>query len=160
MRMRGSSSYGERACRPADGYTIPTAPAPGFPQAPDADSIERLPCFGSVVPGGRPFSLCPSKHRQLGREGALVSGSRFSARHVGGELRISLQDPRWPQSKQYRHHHEVARAERTVDPFAVSEACGKLVQPVAEAFLHKGQPCLIPGGIALQDLRRAEVQDR
>ena len=37
----------------------------------------------------------------------------------------------------HRHHHQVARAERAIEPVGTPEATGKLAQPVADAILDQ-----------------------
>jgi hypothetical protein len=42
---------------------------------------------------------------------------------------------RWLQPEQHGHHHQVARAERTIEPVSTPEATGKFTQPVTHAIL-------------------------
>ena len=50
------------------------------------------------------------------------------------------------------HHHEVARAERVIEPVGVAKATGKFAQPVADAILDERQALLGPRLVALTQL--------
>src|SRR5215212_10287292 len=93
--------------------------------------------------------------RQLSVEGTLVGGPRFAAGYIGGEVRIFVQHTRRFQPEQHRHHHQVARAERAIEPVGIAKATGKLDQPVTDAILDErhasyplGAPLCRPHGIA------------
>src|SRR3954454_5344217 len=101
-------------------------------------------------PGGPPSaSRWPAGvNRQLSVESPLVGGPRFAAGDIGGKVRIFVQDARWFQSEQHRHHQQVARAEPIIEPVGTAKASGKLLQPVADAILDQRQALLGPGLIA------------
>ncbi len=50
------------------------------------------------------------------------------------------------------HHHQVARAERAIEPVGIAKATGKFAQPVTDAILDERQALLGPGLVALQEL--------
>jgi len=61
---------------------------------------------------------------------------------------LRVEGPLIPE--QHRHHHPVARAERTIEPVSIAQATGKLVRPVADAILDQRQALVIPGLVAFQ----------
>jgi len=75
----------------------------------------------SLQPGGLAGVLC-----QLRRERPLVGGARLAAGDIGRQRRKISQDAGRSQPQQHRHHHQVARAEGTVEPVGVAEASRKL----------------------------------
>src|SRR5947207_6278982 len=87
--------------------------------------------------------------RQLSVEGALVGGPRFAAGHIGGEVRTFVQQTRRPQPEQHRHHHQVTRAERAIEPGGIAKATGKLVQPATDAILDQRHALRGPGLVPL-----------
>ena len=105
-------------------------------------AIERANLeWGCVARGrcrGRPVSDPPrtgGEDRQLGGEGALEGGPRLAAGDIGGRGSDIPPAGPIPQPAQHRHHHQVARAERAVEPVGIAEPAGKLAQPVADAVL-------------------------
>ena len=109
---------------------------------------------GSSEPRAGPSSAgrwLASENRQLSVESTLVGGPRFAAGDIGGEVRIFVQHTRCFQPEQHRHHHQVARAERTIEPVGIAKATGKFAQPVTDAILDDRQALLVPGLVALQE---------
>jgi hypothetical protein len=96
----------------------------------------------------------------LSGESPLVGGPRFAAGDIGGEVRVFVQQARCSQSEQHAYHHEVARAERTIEPFGIAEADGKVAQPVTDAIQDERQALLGPGLVALLKLGGLEIEDR
>jgi hypothetical protein len=85
----------------------------------------------------QPFGALPVKTANVIVESTLVGGPRFAAGDVGGEVRIFVQHSRCFQPEQHRHHHQVARAERTIEPVGIAKAIGKFVQPITDAILDE-----------------------
>ena len=75
------------------------------------------------------------KNGKLSIERPLVSGPRFGASDIAAEIRIAIQQAGTFQPLQHMHHHQVAGAERTIEPVSITEAIGQLLQPVANATL-------------------------
>src|SRR5688572_31884710 len=71
---------------------------------------------------------------QLSGEGPPVGGPRFAAGDIGGQVRIFVQNARRFQPEQHRHHHQVARVERAIEPVGIAQATRKLFQPDANAL--------------------------
>src|SRR3954451_5741500 len=99
-------------------------------------------------------------YRQLSVESPLVGGPRFAAGDIGGKVRIFVQDARWFQSEQHRHHQQVARAEPIIEPVGTAEASGKLLQPLVDAILDQRQALLGPGPVTLENPGGYEFKDR
>ena len=99
-------------------------------------------------------------HRQLRGESALVSGARFAARDVGGQVRELIKQARRLQPLQHVHHHQVAGAERPVEPVGLAEASGELLQRTALAIRDLRQTLLGPGLVVFQQLGVCEFEDR
>src|SRR3546814_12079154 len=79
----------------------------------------------------RPSTLFPCTHlfrslaavnHQLGVKSPPVSGPRFAASEISSEVRIFIQNTRRSQPEQHRHHHQIARAERAIEPVGVTQA--------------------------------------
>ena len=96
--------------------------------------------------------------RQLGGESPLVRGPRFAARDVGGQCRELVQEARRSQPEQHRHHHQVARAERPIEPVGIAQAGRELGQPIANAVLDQRQARFGPGLVALRESWRSRVR--
>jgi hypothetical protein len=58
---------------------------------------------------------------------------------------------------QHRHHHQVARAERTIEPVGIAQATGKLRQPVADAILDQGQALMPQNGLVVSKKNHSQV---
>src|SRR3984885_8815506 len=84
----------------------------------------------------------------------------FSAGDIRGEIRIFVQHTRCFQPEQHRHHHQVARAECTIEPVGIAKATGKFAQPVTDAVLDERQALLVPGLVALQEPGGLQIKDR
>ena len=100
------------------------------------------------------------ENRQLSVESTPVGRPRFAAGDIGGEVRIFVQHTRCFQPEQHRHHHQVARAERTIEPVCIAKATGKFAQPVTDALLDERQALLVPGLVALQEPGGFAIKDR
>ena len=96
-----------------------------------------------------PGCLCPlsarltvNENRQLSRESTLEGGARFAAGDIGGEVRIFVQYSRWLGPEQHTHHHEVACAERAIEPVGIAKTAGKLAKRFACAIVEQSE--LVP----------------
>src|SRR5882757_10878494 len=98
--------------------------------------------------------------RQLSSESPLVGGPRFAAGDIGGEVWIFVQHARWFQPEQDRHHHQVTRAERTIEPVGAAKVSGELVEPVADPIPDQRQALPGPGLVALKNPGGYEFKDR
>jgi hypothetical protein len=65
--------------------------------------------------------------RQLSVEGSLVGGPRFAAGAIRGKVWKFVQNARSSEPEQHRYHHQVASAERSIEPLSITQANGKLV---------------------------------
>ena len=72
----------------------------------------------------------------MSAESPLVGGSRFAASDVGAQIRIFVENARRFEPEQHRHHHQVARAKRAIEPVGIVQATRKLTKPIADAVLH------------------------
>src|SRR4051812_24371256 len=102
----------------------------------------------------------PGVDRPLGRERPLVRGPCFAAGHIVRQVGELVQEARGSQPEQHRHHHEVARAERPIEPVGVVQAGGELVEPTADAVLDQRQALLRPGAGAPPGLYGHELGGR
>src|SRR5690606_1375755 len=66
--------------------------------------------------------------RQLSFERALEGRPRLAARDIGCEVWMLAEQVRSAQPAKHRHHQEVARAERALEPLAIAQAAGELAQ--------------------------------
>src|SRR4029434_9059603 len=82
------------------------------------------------------------------------------APHARSRDLVFSQNARRFQPEQYRHHQQVARAERTIEPVGIAQASGKLFQPGADTTLDQRQALLAPGLVALQKPGGCELEDR
>jgi hypothetical protein len=83
-----------------------------------------------------------SENRQLSVESTLEGGPRFAAGDIGGEVPIFVQHTRCFQPEQHRDHHQVARAECTIEPVGIAKATREFAQPVTDAILDDtGRRC-------------------
>src|SRR3954454_22599316 len=94
---------------------------------------DGLPSAGLWIPG---------VDRQLGGEGPFVRGPRFAAGNVGGQFRELVQKARRSQPEQHRHHHQIARAERPIEPVGITQASRELDQSIANTVLDQRQALL------------------
>ena len=60
----------------------------------------------------------------------------------------------------HRHHHQVARAERAIEPAGTPKAAGKLAQPVTDAIRNQRHALRGPGLVALKEPGGFEFKDR
>src|SRR5690606_4604919 len=118
--------------------------------------------YGRSVPGNWSFqeitrSMAASAggrrciDRQLRCEGALVGGACLTAGEIGGKIWVVLQHPRRPQPEQHRYHHQVAGAERAIEPVGIAETLGKVAQPGPDAPLDERTPLFVPGFARLEE---------
>src|SRR3954466_3853545 len=108
---------------------------------------------------GKPWWLA-RVNCQLSLERALVGGPRFSAGDIGAQVRVFVQNARRSQPEQHRHHHQVPRAERPIEPVGITKATGQLAEPVTDAILDEWQALRGPGLVGLEDFGGYEVEDR
>src|SRR6185369_12220232 len=81
--------------------------------------------------------------RQLCRESSLVGGPRFATGHISCERWKFIEQARWSRPEQNRHHHQVTRTERAIEPLGIAEASGELAQSITDAILDRGNA--LPG---------------
>src|SRR5262245_23042363 len=84
-------------------------------------------------------------NRQLGGESPFVGRPRFTAGEISGQVWVFVENARRFDPEQHRHHHQIARTERTIEPVGIAEAGRKLFQPVANAILDQRQALRMPG---------------
>ena len=98
--------------------------------------------------------------RQLRGESPLVGGPRFAARDIGGEVGIFVEQARRPQPQQHRHHHQVAGAERAVQPVGVAQARGSCPSRSRMRSSTSGRRSAAQGLSPSRSLAVVQLQDR
>jgi tetratricopeptide (TPR) repeat protein len=100
-----------------------------------------------------------ARYRSLGSESSLVRGSRFATGNVGGQFGKLVQKARRSEPEQHRHHHQIARAERPIEPVGVAQAGRKLDESIANAVFDQRQALFGPRLVALRELGGCEFAD-
>src|SRR5690606_8735691 len=93
-------------------------------------------------------------------EGSPEGRTRLSTDDIGHKVRILLQHTRSLQPAQHRHHQKITRAEGAIEPVAMAKATGKVAQPFPDSVVEDTQTLLVPGLVALEDLREIALEDR
>src|SRR5215217_3938177 len=124
--------------------------------------------FTSTSTGWTPGGRLATELRQpacglpalIARWAANARGPRFAARNIVSQFRELVQKARGSQPEQHRHHHEVARAERSFEPVGIAQAGRKLDQSLADAVFDQRQALFGPGLVALREPGGHEFEDR
>lgn len=90
----------------------------------------------------------------------LIRRPPLAACNVSGEKRKFVQKPGRPEPQQCVHHHQVARAERSVEPLGIAEPTGKIAQACADAIPDQRHAFGRPRLVAFLKLGGHEFQDR
>jgi hypothetical protein len=117
------------------------------------DAIETAPVCAAPL---RRKSF-PAFCRDNGSRQSSVSGRR---RQNSGRVDGVVQYTRSFQPEEHRHHHQVARAERAIQPVGSGKATGKLAQPVTDAIHDERHALRGPGLVALKEPGGSEFKDR
>jgi len=95
-----------------------------------------------------------------GQLGPLVRRPRLSAEDVGSEVWILIEQAGRPQPEQRVHHHEVAGAERPIEPLGTPQPIGKLAEPGADAIPDQSHALRRPAPVVFLKLRSLQIEDR
>lgn len=98
--------------------------------------------------------------RPLGGESPFVCGPRFAAGNIGSQFRKLVEKARRSKPEQHRRHHEVARAERPIEPVGIAQAGRELDQSIANAVFDQRQALFGPWLVALREPGGHEFEDR
>src|SRR5882672_6463510 len=83
--------------------------------------------------------------RPLGGERSFVCGPRLATGNIVSQFRKLVQKARSSKPEQHRHHHEVACAERSIEPVGNAHAGRKLDQSIANTVFDQRQALFGPG---------------
>jgi hypothetical protein len=90
----------------------------------------------------------------------LIARPPLAASDIGGEVGIFVEDTRHLDPLQHFHHHQVAGAERAVEPVGIAETCGKLAEPATDTVLDQRQAIRGPGLVAFPKFGGLDFEDR
>jgi RNA polymerase sigma-70 factor, ECF subfamily len=93
-------------------------------------------------------------------EGPPEGRPRFAAGDIGAEVWMVVEQARSVQPAQHRHHHQVAGAERPVEPVGTPEPAGEVAEPVTDAIVEDAQALLVPALVALHVPGQLALDDR